>query len=44
MKILEELELKALYAPGYFYLAELYSENDRPEAALDPSIKPLITL
>jgi hypothetical protein len=28
------LELKALYAPGYFYLGELYSAAGRPVAAL----------
>jgi tetratricopeptide (TPR) repeat protein len=35
IKILEELKLKPLYAPGYHYLAELYAETGQREKALE---------
>ena len=35
IKILEELELKALYAQGYFYLGEVYAESNQQDKALE---------
>jgi tetratricopeptide (TPR) repeat protein len=35
IKILDELKLKALYAPGYHYLGELYADTGQKDKALE---------
>jgi len=35
IKILDELKLKALYAPGYHYLGELYTDTGQKDKALE---------
>jgi tetratricopeptide (TPR) repeat protein len=35
MKILDELKMKAWYAPGYLYLGELYVKAGQIEKALE---------
>jgi len=35
IKILEELKLKIYYAPGYYYLGELYANTGQKEKAVE---------
>jgi tetratricopeptide (TPR) repeat protein len=35
IKILEELKLKLYYAPGYYYLGELYADTGQKDKALE---------